>query len=634
MMIKMEQALLKKRHSLSHILAQAVQREQQRDVEVAIGPAIDNGFYYDFLFSSEKQIKEEDLKKIQNQMEKIVKENQDFVLFSLSDTESKKLVTELMKQQYKEEMRSEFAAAGEEITFYANTIVEGAKAALLKGIDPQYVEYYEGVTAYLQEKFPEKFTGKFITFLDMCEGPHVENTKELDTKAFKLDKLAGAYRRGNSDNVMMVRVYGLAFDSKEELQNYQTLLEEAKKRDHRILGQKLKIFTISPLVGSGLPLLQPHGMIIRKEVEDYLWELHKDKGYERVWTPHLAKEDLYKTSGHADKFGDELFRVKGKEESFFMKPMNCPHHMQIFADNQFSYRDMPVRYFEPATVYRDEKTGQLSGLTRVRSITQDDGHLFCRVDQIMQEVGTIVEIIKKFYSTLGMINDYRVRLSVRGPEGKYLGSDEVWEKAEGALRAACEKFDLPFKIGIDEAAFYGPKLDFMFKDAIGRARQLATIQCDFNLPVRFDLSFTNEQGEKERPVVIHRAISGSLERFMGVMIEHFGGAFPLWLAPIQIQIVPVAEKFNDYAFQLKSQLNQLDIRAKVDDGSDSFSKKIRNAELMKIPYTIIVGEKEQNSDSVSVREFRSKAQYEKSVVDFIAQVTTERDQRKLSSEVE
>lgn len=306
--------------------------------------------------------------------------------------------------------------------------------------------------------------------------------------------------------------------------------------------------------------------------------------------------------------------------------------MQIFADNQFSYRDMPVRYFEPATVYRDEKTWQLSGLTRVRSITQDDGHLFCRVDQIMQEVGTIVEIIKKFYSTLGMINDYWVRLSVRGPEGKYLGSDEVWEKAEGALRAACEKFDLPFKIGIDEAAFYGPKLDFMFKDAIGRERQLATIQCDFNLPVRFDLSFTNEQGGKERPVVIHRAISGSLERFMGVMIEHFGGAFPLWLAPIQVQIVPVAEKFNDYAFQLKSQLNQLDVRAKVDDGSDSFSKKIRNAELMKIPYTLIVGEKEQNSDSVSVREFRSKAQYEKSIEDFIAQVASEKDERKLSAE--
>ena len=608
-----------------------MQREQQRDVEVAIGPAIDNGFYYDFLFSQDKQLKEEDLKRIQSQMEKIIKENQDFIGFSLPDAESQKLVLDLMKQQYKEEMRSEFSAAGEEITFWANTIVESAKDALLKGINPEYLAYYQTVTDFLQSRFPEQFAGKFVTFLDMCEGGHVNSTKEIDPRAFKLEKLAGAYWRGNSDNVMMTRVYGLAFDTKEELQSYITMMEEAKKRDHRILGQKLKLFTISPLVGSGLPLLQPHGMIIRKEIEDFLWQLHKDKGYQRVWTPHLAKEDLYKTSGHAEKFWDELFRVKGKEENFFMKPMNCPHHMQIFADNQFSYRDMPVRYFEPATVYRDEKTWQLSGLTRVRSITQDDGHLFCRVDQIMQEVGTIVEIIKKFYSTLGMINDYWVRLSVRGPEGKYLGSDEVWEKAEGALRAACEKFDLPFKIGIDEAAFYGPKLDFMFKDAIGRERQLATIQCDFNLPVRFDLSFTNEQGEKERPVVIHRAISGSLERFMGVMIEHFGGAFPLWLAPIQVQIVPVAEKFNDYAFQLKSQLNQLDVRAKVDDGSDSFSKKIRNAELMKIPYTLIVGEKEQNSDSVSVREFRSKAQYEKSVVDFIAQVIAERDERKLSA---
>lgn len=352
----MEDGLYRKRHSLSHILAQAMQREQQRDVEVAIGPAIDNGFYYDFLFSQDKQLKEEDLKRIQSQMEKIIKENQDFIGFSLPDAESQKLVLDLMKQQYKEEMRSEFSAAGEEITFWANTIVESAKDALLKGINPEYLAYYQTVTDFLQSRFPEQFAGKFVTFLDMCEGGHVNSTKEIDPRAFKLEKLAGAYWRGNSDNVMMTRVYGLAFDTKEKLQSYITMMEEAKKRDHRILGQKLKLFTISPLVGSGLPLLQPHGMIIRKEIEDFLWQLHKDKGYQRVWTPHLAKEDLYKTSGHAEKFGDELFRVKGKEENFFMKPMNCPHHMQIFADNQFSYRDMPVRYFEPATVYRDEKT--------------------------------------------------------------------------------------------------------------------------------------------------------------------------------------------------------------------------------------------------------------------------------------
>ena len=343
------------------------------------------------------------------------------------------------------------------------------------------------------------------------------------------------------------------------------MMEEAKKRDHRILGQRLKLFTISPLVGSGLPLMQPKGMVIRKAIEDYLREMHADKGYDRVRTPHLAKEELYITSGHAEKFGDELFRVQGADEKFFMKPMNCPHHMQIFADNQFSYRDMPIRYFEPATVYRDEKTGQLSGLTRVRAITQDDGHLFCRVGQISEEVGTIVDIIKQFYTTMGMIEGYRVRLSVRGPEGKYLGSDEVWEQAEGALRDASEKYELPYRIGIDEAAFYGPKLDFMFKDAIGREWQLATIQCDFNLPVRFDLSYVNEQGEKERPVVIHRAISGSLERFMGVMIEHFGGAFPVWLAPRQVTVIPVADVFNDYAQEVKTILKKQGIRADVDE---------------------------------------------------------------------
>ncbi|HCY21421.1 TPA: threonine--tRNA ligase [Patescibacteria group bacterium] len=375
--------------------------------------------------------------------------------------------------------------------------------------------------------------------------------------------------------------------------------------------------------------MQPNGMLIRKEVEDYLWELHKDKGYQRVWTPHLAKEDLYKTSGHAEKFGDELFRVQGKEEKFIMKPMNCPHHMQIFADNQFSYRDMPVRYFEPATVYRDEKSGQLSGLTRVRAITQDDGHLFCRASQIGEEVGSIVNIIKEFYSTLGMINDYRVRLSIRGPEGKYLGSDEVWVQAEEALRKASEENELPFRVGVGEAAFYGPKLDFMFKDAIGREWQLATIQCDFNLPERFDLSFVNEQGEKERPVVIHRAISGSLERFMGVMIEHFSGAFPLWLAPVQIQIVPVAEKFNDYAFDLRSQIYKAGLRIRVDDGDDSFSKKIRNAELMKVPYMLIVGEKEESDNSVSVRVYKTKEQLTMSVTDFIAEKVKEYKERSL-----
>ncbi len=301
---------------------------------------------------------------------------------------------------------------------------------------------------------------------------------------------------------MLTRIYGLAFETKEELAAFELMQEEAKKRDHRKLGKELKLFTISDLIGAGLPLMQPKGMVIRKEIEDYLWELHKNYGYDRVWTPHITKKSLYETSGHAAKFGHELFRVTGGDEEFFMKPMNCPHHMQIFSDNQFSYRDMPVRYFEPATVYRYEKAGQLSGLTRVRAITQDDGHLFCRVSQIGQEVGTIVKIIKQFYTTMNMMNGYWVRLSVRGNDKSiYLGGDDVWEKAESALDNAAKENELNYKRVEGEAAFYGPKLDFMFKDAIGREWQLATIQCDFNLPERFDLSFVNEKGENERPLL-------------------------------------------------------------------------------------------------------------------------------------
>ncbi len=342
-------------------------------------------------------------------------------------------------------------------------------------------------------------------------------------------------------------------------------------------------------------------MIIRKEIEDFLWNLHKKKGYWRVWTPHIAKEELYVTSGHASKFGEELFRVQGGEEKFFIKPMNCPHHMQLFADNQLSYRDMPVRYFEPATVYRDEKSGQLGGLTRVRSITQDDGHLFCRASQIGDEISTIVHIIKEFYGAIGMMNDYWVRLSLRGDDmSKYLGSDAVWTSAEKALADVCEKLQLPYKPAKNEAAFYGPKLDFMFKDAIGREWQLATIQCDFNLPERFDLSFINEKGEKERPVVIHRAISGSLERFIGVLIEHFAGKFPLWLSPVQVKIIPVGENHHKAASTLYDTLHNEDIRAELDLSNDSFGKKIRAAKVDHTPYFIIIGDKDLDAGKVTL----------------------------------
>ncbi|MCW1949416.1 MAG: threonine--tRNA ligase [Candidatus Shapirobacteria bacterium] len=544
------------RHSAEHILTLAMLRLFPNQFLPAMGPATDDGFYFDFEPLNGFKISDEDFSKIEAEMAKIIKENLPIIRQEISLNEAKKL--------------------------FVN--------------NPYKMEWLEGITN--REEVITAYTiGEFV---DLCAGPHVRYTSKV--KAFKLLSIAGAYWHGDEKNKMLTRIYGTAFESKENLTEYLDLIEEAKKRDHRILGQKLKIFTISKLIGAGLPLLQPNGMTIRQEIEKYLWQLHQSKGYSRVWTPHLAKEDLYITSGHAEKFGDNLFRVQGKEEKFYLKPMNCPHHMQIFADNQFSYRDMPVRYFEPATVYRDEKTGELSGLTRVRSITQDDGHLFCRVSQLEQEISTIVSIIKEFFTTFGMMEDYWVRLSVRGPNGKYLGSDEVWKKAETALKTISEKNNLPYRIGIDEAAFYGPKLDFMFKDALKREWQLSTIQCDFNLPERFDLSFINEKGEKERPVVIHRAISGSLERFMGILIEQFAGAFPTWISPTQVKIIPITDKQADYAQKIKQDLQQRDIRVEVDDKAETMQNKIRNAAAEKIPYMIIVGAREEENNTVSVRQ--------------------------------
>lgn len=584
-----------KRHSLSHIMSQAIAATFP-DITIlrGVGPAIDNGFYQDYDFG-DFELKEEHLKDIEKKMKHILKQNQLFVQSFLTLAEAQE---KFAGDKYKLELIADLAAEGEtQFGVYTNTLQNGT-----------------------------------VTYDDLCAGPHVEKTSELDENSFKLERIAGAYWRGDEKNKMLTRIYGVAFDTKEELDAYLKQQEEAKKRDHRILGQKLNLFTVSNLVGSWLPLLKPNGMIIRKEIEDYLWSLHRDHGYQRVWTPHIAKIDLYETSGHAAKFGHELFRVKGGHgEDFCMKPMNCPHHMQIFADNQWSYRDMPIRYFEPATVYRDEKPGQLSGLTRVRAITQDDGHLFLRVSQIGQEVGTIVSIIKKFYTTLGMVEDYWVSLSVSDPATpeKYLGGKEVWETAESSLEAAAKEFELPYKRIEGEAAFYGPKLDFMFKDAIGRQWQLATIQLDFNLPERFDLSYVNESGEKERPVVIHRAISGSLERFMGVMIEHFAGVFPLWLAPRQAIVVPVGEKFNDYAEKVLKSLKDAGIRAEGDFSSDGLNKKVRNAEQAHINYILVVGEKEEANNGVAVRNYKTKEQTETSLDQLVDNLKEEIELKKL-----
>lgn len=620
-----------KRHSLAHIMAQAV-KQNFPEAKIATGPDTEDGFYYDFDFG-EIEFSDKDLKKVEKTMKKIITQNQDFKKFEV-DYENGRKVLNAMDESFKTELIDRFESGdfknseklSDKISFYFN-ISKGKSS-----------EYYNKMQEFLVENNLEKFEDldgdqvKNLKFIDMCTGPHVENTKELDANSFKLARVAGAYWLGNAENQQLTRIYAYAFNDKEELDAHLHMLEEAKKRDHRILGQKLKLFTISDLIGPGLPLMQPAGMVIRKSIEDYLWSLHEQRGYDRVWTPHLAKESLYETSGHAGHYLEDMFSVWGgtSKEKFYVKPMNCPHHMQLFADNQFSYRDMPVRYFEPATVYRDEKSGQLSGLTRVRAITQDDGHLFCRVSQIKQEVQGITEIIKEFYTTLGMTNDYWVSLSVRGEDrSKYLGGEDVWEQAESALEEAAKASELPYKRVEGEAAFYGPKLDFMFKDAIGREWQLATIQCDFNLPVRFDLGFTNEENEKERPVVIHRAISGSLERGMGVFIEHFAGVFPMWMAPRQVKVVPVLPKFDEYAAKVVDELKKSGIRVTADYSTDNLNKKVRNAEKMHNNYILVVGEQEKTDGTVAVRNYKTKEQTVEKLEDFVARAKQEIENKSL-----
>ena len=620
-----------KRHSLSHIMAQAV-KQNFSDVKIAIWPDTEDGFYYDFDFG-ETVLVEKDLKKIEKTMKKIVSQGQNFNKFEVSFDEARKILDK-MWEWFKKQLVDKIETLDfkntekltDKITFYYN--ISKWKNS----------EYYSEIQEFLVENHFTEFNEldweqiKNLKFIDMCTGPHVENTRELDANSFKLARIAWAYWLGDAENKQLTRIYSYAFDNKENLDKHLHFLEEAKKRDHRILWAKLKLFTISDLIGPGLPLMQPAGMVIRQELENYLWKLHSKVWYERVWTPHLAKESLYETSGHAGHYLDDMFSVFGgtSKEKFFLKPMNCPHHMQIFADNQFSYRDMPVRYFEPATVYRDEKSGQLSGLTRVRAITQDDGHLFCRIGQIKDEVKVITDIIKEFYDTMWMTKDYWVSLSVRWEDKtKYLWTDENWEKAEKALEDASKENNLPYKRIEWEAAFYGPKLDFMFKDAIGREWQLATIQCDFNLPERFDLSFTNENNEQERPVVIHRAISGSLERWMWVLIEHFAWIFPLWLAPRQVIIVPVMPKFDGYAEKVMKELRQSWIRVSWDFSTDWLNKKVRMAEKMHNNYILVIWEEEEKNNTVAVRNYKTKEQSIEKLEDFKNRIIKEIKEKSL-----
>ncbi len=617
--------LATKRHSLSHIMAQGV-KQLFPEVKIATGPDTEDGFYYDFDFW-EKTLEEKELKKIQNTMKKIISQGQDFRNFEVSYDEAREILDKMWEWFKKElvdkleswDFKNEEKISGK-ISFYIN--ISKWKSN----------EYYSEIQNFLKEKWYFNFEEldwdqiKNLKFIDMCTGPHVETTKELDANSFKLVKIAWAYWLGNADNKQLTRIYSYAFENKEELDKYLKMLEEAKKRDHRILWQKLKLFTISDLVGPWLPMFQPAWAILRKELEDYLWDLHKIKWYQRVWSPHLAKETLYETSWHAWHYLEDMFKVHWgtSKEDFFLKPMNCPHHMQIFDDNQFSYKDMPIRYFEPATVYRDEKSWQLSGLTRVRSITQDDWHLFCRVNQIEEEVKIVTDVIKEFYTTMWMVENYWVSLSVRWEnKDKYLWWEEVWQQAEWALRNVCQKNSLPYKEIPWEAAFYWPKLDFMFKDAIWREWQLATIQCDFNLPERFKLSFKNEEWEDERPVVIHRAILWSFERWIWMLIENFAWIFPLWLSPRQVKIVPVLPKFNDYAKKIEEKLILNNIRVSTDYSSDSLNKKVRNAEKMHNNYIIVIWEIEEKENTLAVRNYKTKEQTNEKIDDFINRITKE-----------
>lgn len=557
--------LEKMRHSLSHILAAAV-KELYKDVKFGIGPAIDNGFYYDIDFGDAK-ISDTDLPKIEKKMRGIIARKLPMTKRTVSKSEALNWARD-NHQDYKIELIEELPEDSE-ISFYD--------------------------------------MGDLFT--DLCKGPHVKDLSE--TGPFKLIRVAGAYWRGNEKREMLTRVYGVAFETQEELDAYLKQQEEAKKRDHRKLGKELDLFCFSDLVGAGLPLFTPRGTELRELLGNYSLSLRGREGFKKVWTPHITKTDLYKTSGHYAKFGDELFMVHSQVsgEDFAMKPMNCPHHAQIFASRPRTYRDMPVRYMEATTDYRDEKTGELGGISRVRSLTQDDSHVFCMTTQIKDEVKRLVGIVKELYGTVGM-QKLSARLSYRSDEDKYLGDKKLWTMAQEQIKQAAIDNDLDYYEQEGEAAFYGPKIDFMAEDALGREHQLATIQLDFVQPERFGLEFTNSKGEKERPVMIHHATLGSIERFLSVFIEHTGGWFPFWCAPEQVRIVTVNDQVFDYVSKITDILTKVildkplkynELRFTIDDSADSLGKKIRRATEMKIPALLIVGPKDAEEDIVSIR---------------------------------
>lgn len=544
--------LYKVRHTAAHVLAMAV-LEWDPQAKLAIGPPIENGFYYDFQLS--KALTEKNLSVLEKSMWKIINKNFPVVRKTLKKSEAEKQYRK-DQQPYKLELAENLEDV--ELSFY--------------GID---------------------------SFWDLCKGPHVKSTNEI--KAFKLLSTAGAYWRGDEHQPMLTRIYGTAFESEKQLKEYLEQLSEAKRRDHKVLGPKLGLFTFSELVGSGLPLWKPKGTVLRNVLDDAVWELRKEKGYQKVEIPHITKKDLYITSGHWEKFKDELFLVKTREgHEFAMKPMNCPHHTQIFASEQRSYRDMPQRYSNTTMVYRDEQSGELAGLSRVRGFTQDDAHIFCRPSQIEKEVKDTWDIVDAFYKKFGFKLEVRLSLSDPKEPEKYLGKPEQWQQAEQTLRSIARSRKVAVIEQEGEAAFYGPKVDFMAKDSIGRQWQVATIQLDFNMPERFDLYCINEQGNKERAIMIHVAVMGSLERFISVLIEHYAGDFPFWVAPTQIKILSVSEKAAAFSKEVFDDITK-QFRAELDITEETLGKKIRTAELEKVPIIVVIGEKELAEKKVTLR---------------------------------
>ncbi|OGK33643.1 threonine--tRNA ligase [Candidatus Roizmanbacteria bacterium RIFCSPHIGHO2_12_FULL_37_23] len=564
------------RHSCAHLVAAAV-IDLYPGAQNAIGPAIEDGFYQDFDLG-DHVISEDDLPRIEEKMKKIL-ESWDSMNEEIVTPEKAKEVFHW--NQYKREIVDDILARDEQVKLQTSG-----------------------------------------SFIDLCRGGHVKKPKE-ELKYFKLLSVAGAYWKGNEKNKMLTRIYGTAFESKDELDKHLTLLEEAKKRDHRKLGRDLDLFYFSDLVGRGLPLFTPKGTVLREELNAFSQGLRQKRGFQKVWIPHITKNDLYKTSGHWDKFGDELFLVKSQEtnDELVMKPMNCPHHQQIYASRPRSYKDLPIKYLETTTIYRDEKAGELLGLSRVRSVTQDDSHIFSTPEQISDIFQMLIEISKEFYQALDM--KFRVRLSYRDPHepDKYLGDPKLWESAQEIIQKIAQQNKLEYYEAPGEAAFYGPKIDFMILDALGREWQIATAQLDFVQPSRFSLKYTDKDGVEKIPVMIHYALVGSLERFLAVYIEHTAGNFPLWLAPIQVAVLPVSDKINDVARKMFELFNEADIRVELDTEAKTLPAKIREWTLKKVPYMCIIGHKEaEKGDSISVRTRDGKDLGLQNIYEFIKQL--------------